>query len=73
MSTRNSDSSDHQAGGIWRPLNRFLFALIVVVVATVAGYRFLPEFTQRDEQEEMIEQLQAQTADDQTPSINGAK
>lgn len=60
MSTRHSDSSDFEAGGIWRSLNRFLFALIVVAVATIAGYRFLPEFTQRDEQERLIEQLEAE-------------
>jgi cell division protein FtsB len=60
VSTRYSDYSDHQTGGIWRPLNRFLFALIVVAVATIAGYQFLPEFTQKEEQERVIESLQAQ-------------
>ena len=36
---------------------RFLW--LTFVVATIAGYRFLPEFTQRDEQERLIERLQA--------------
>lgn len=60
MSKRHSDSQDIHAGGIWRSLNRFLFALIVVAVATIAGYRFLPEFTQRDDQERQLETLETE-------------
>ena len=60
MSKRNSDLSASDAGGIWYPLNRFLFALIVVAIATIAGYRFLPEFTQRADQDRQIEVLKGE-------------
>jgi cell division protein FtsB len=60
VSKRNSDISVPEAGGIWYPLNRFLFVLIVVALATIAGYRFLPEFTQRADHERQIEALKTE-------------
>jgi cell division protein FtsB len=47
-------------GGIWHSLNRFLFTLIVLTVAALVGYRFLPEVSKRREQQERVEQLKVE-------------
>ena len=48
------------SGGIWHSLNRFLFTLIVLTVAALIGYRFLPEVSKRREQQERVEQLKVE-------------
>ncbi len=60
MSALHAEYSNSQTGGIWHSLNRFLFALIVITVGTIAGYRFLPEFTQRADQQRQIEALKSE-------------
>lgn len=46
--------------GIWHSLNRFLFTLIVLTVAALVGYRFLPEVSKRRDQQIRVEQLKAE-------------
>ena len=45
------------SGGIWHSLNRLLFVLIVLVVAMIAAYRFLPEVSKRRDQQTRVDQL----------------
>jgi cell division protein FtsB len=47
------------SGGIWHSLNRVLFVLIVLVVAMIAAYRFLPEVSKRRDQQTRVEALKA--------------
>jgi cell division protein FtsB len=47
------------SGGIWHSLNRLLFVLIVLVLAMIAAYRFLPEVSKRRDQQTRVEQLKA--------------
>ena len=48
------------SGGIWHSLNRLLFVLIVLVVAMIAAYRFLPEVSKRRDQQTRVDQLKAE-------------
>ena len=48
------------AAGIWHSLNRLLFTLIVLTVAALVGYRFLPEVSKRREQEIRVMELKAE-------------
>jgi len=45
------------SGGIWHSLNRFLIVLIVLVLAMIAAYRFLPEISKRRDQQSQVERL----------------
>jgi cell division protein FtsB len=47
-------------GGIWHSLNRFLFTLIVLTVAALVCYRFLPEVSKRRDQQARVEELKAE-------------
>jgi len=46
-------------GGIWHSLNRFLFTFIVLTVAVVVLFHFLPEVAARREQEARLNKLKA--------------
>jgi cell division protein FtsB len=48
------------SGGIWHSLNRLLFVLIVLVLAMIAAYRFLPEVSKRRDQQTRVEQLKGE-------------
>lgn len=47
-------------GGIWHSLNRLLSVLIVLLLAAIAGYRFLPEVSKRRDQQSHVERLAAE-------------
>ena len=49
--------SSPPTGGIWHSLNRLLAILILVTLAFIAAYRFLPEMSKRRELEARIAQL----------------
>ncbi len=49
--------SSPPSGGIWHSLNRLLAVLILVMLAFIAAYRFLPEMSKRRDLESRIEQL----------------
>jgi len=53
------------SGGIWYSLNRFLFTFIVLTVAAVVGFRFLPEVSARREQEARLNGLKAEVEREQ--------
>ena len=57
MSARGDFQISSPSGGIWHSLNRLLFTLIVLTVAALVGYRFLPEVSKRREQQARVEQL----------------
>jgi len=46
-------------GGIWHSLNRLLFVLIVLTVAMICAYRFLPEVSKRRDQQTRVDLLKA--------------
>lgn len=48
------------SGGLWHSLNRLLFTLIVLTVAAIIAYRFLPEVSKRREQQVRIDQLKTE-------------
>ncbi len=48
------------SGGIWHSLNRLLFVLIVLTLAMIAAYRFLPEVSKRRDQQTHVERLKAE-------------
>jgi cell division protein FtsB len=48
------------SGGIWHSLNRFLIVLIVLVLAMIAAYRFLPEISKRRDQQTHVERLKTE-------------
>ncbi len=60
VSALSGDYSNPHSGGLWHSLNRFLLTLIAVTIATVVGYRALPEVSKRREQEQKIEALKAE-------------
>ena len=53
------------SGGIWYSLNRFLFTFIVLTVAAVVGFHFLPEVSARREQEARLNKLKAEVEREQ--------
>ena len=48
------------SGGIWHSLNRLLITLILLTVATLVAYRFLPEISKRRTQQARLDHLQAE-------------
>ncbi len=48
------------SGGIWHSLNRFLIVLILLVLAMIAAYRFLPEISKRRDQQTHVDRLKAE-------------
>ena len=53
------------SGGIWYSLNRFLFTFIVLTVAAVVGFHFLPEVSARREQDVRLNKLKAEVEREQ--------
>ena len=54
-----------QSGGIWHSLNRFLFTFIVLTVAAVVAFRFLPEVSVHRDQQARLDQLKAEVEREQ--------
>jgi cell division protein FtsB len=55
-----ADYRDLSEGGLWTSLNRFVATLIVVIVATVIGYRMIPELGKERDQHARIDALRAE-------------
>ena len=53
------------SSGIWHSLNRFLFTFIVLTVAAVVGFHFLPQVSARREQEARLNRLKAEVEREQ--------
>jgi cell division protein FtsB len=53
------------SAGIWYSLNRFLFTFIVLTVAAVVGFHFLPEVSTRREQEARVNRLKTEVEREQ--------
>ena len=60
MSALYGAYSNPHTGGRWHSLNRFLLTLIAVTIATVVGYRALPEVSKRRDQDQKIEALKTE-------------
>jgi len=59
VSALNRDAGSSQ-GGVWQSLNRLLLTLIFVMVASVVGYRAMPEVSKQRDQDMQIEAKKAE-------------
>ena len=60
MSASRKHPQSQSPRGIWNSLNRFVFTLLVLTVAAVIGYNWLPESAKRREAKKQVEELKSE-------------